>query len=105
MTKLNIEREIASIFQQGINKCTYATDDICEELKNNLKLCEDKLYNIISQQQPLLSTTSLSKVQKKVALDKLSLNKYVRVVELWSSRLKKVIIRQASVIEKIIKAA
>jgi hypothetical protein len=47
VSKHNIEREIVSIYKQGLHKCSYSTDEICEELRSALVGLENKLYRII----------------------------------------------------------
>lgn len=53
----------------------------------------------------MLSSSQMpSDADKKAILDKLTLSKYVRVVEEWSSRMKKVVRREVSVIERALSA-
>lgn len=46
----------------------------------------------------------MNKTDKKTALDKLSTQKYVRVVEHWSERMKKVVKRQLAIVERALRA-
>lgn len=106
ITKQNIEREIVSIFQQGLHKCTYATDEICQELKASITNAENQLYALLlGDNTPLLVTQQIPPSKRRAALDALPLPKYLKVVELWSERLKKVVHREVSVIERALKAA
>ena len=47
---------------------------------------------------------SMSVQDKKTVLEKLNTHKYVRIVELWSERMKKVVKRQLAIVERALRA-
>ena len=46
----------------------------------------------------------MSVQDKKTVLEKLNTHKYVRIVELWSERMKKVVKRQLAIVERALRA-
>jgi len=101
--KHNIEKEIVALLRQGLNKCTYSTDQLCSEITEQLTQIESSLYAIITKPNHVLTNKFFSPAEKKNAMEKLTTAKYLRVVELWSQRLKKVVSRQVSIIDKALK--
>ena len=115
--KHNIEREIVSTFKEGLNRCSYSTDEVCEELRNQLAACENRLYMLLKGDASL-DVKTVTTPERKQALERLTTGKYVRVAELWSEypraylgtslpwseRLKKVVRRQTSLVERALRA-
>ena len=101
--KHNIEREIVSTFKEGLNRCSYSTDEVCEELRNQLAACENRLYMLLKGDASL-DVKTVAVPERKHALERLTTGKYVRVAELWSERLKKVVRRQTSLVERALRA-
>lgn len=104
VSKHNIEREIVTNFKQGLLKCTYSTDDITQEIQASLLNCERLMYSILRGDPAKDPPAELTIADRKQALEKVSTLKYVRVVEQWSDRMRKVIRRQFSMIERALKA-
>lgn len=45
--KTNIEKEITKIFEFGLEKCTYSTDNLCAYLKEQLNEMELNVYSVL----------------------------------------------------------
>ena len=76
----------------------YSTDEICQEVRNCLIQCQKKFYNTIKGDNP--QQKQLSKSDKKNILlnKKVTPPKFVKVVEYWSERMKKVVKRQLAIV-------
>jgi len=72
------------MLKQGINKCTYSTDQLCAELNAQLIEIENTLYAIITKSNTVINQKNTSQSERKHALEKLTTQKYLRIVDLWS---------------------
>ncbi len=62
------------------------------------------MYAIINGTQSKAEESPLTVSDRKKALEKLTTIKYVRIVEQWSDRMKKVVKRQFAIIERALKS-
>lgn len=102
VTKHNIEKEIVGVFEQGLDRCNYDTDGVCKAVTEGINHCFNQVFTVLKGEGAEEGEDIPQKDRKKL-LNKLPMSKFMRVVEFWSSRLKKILQRQASVLERTLK--